>query len=287
MTTKTRLVLAGAALAVALALVAPARADDAAEPARPEAGEVWRTPTAVLPAPGTKILRLDFGSTLSPPSYDYDVTGRLAFAAVVDTVELKLAAGWSPLVPAEGPIFVDAGVRVGLRRAGWLRVAALADLTVGGLPTQNGGTRTLGAGGGAAASACWERDCRSMVSVAGELAYAHLTNDGAEVHGTANRLLAAATLSAIEALGDRVALFALGRAGRGIAPATTGALGPVAPELLQATAGIQVWPTRGRLSIAIAASVVKLVSDEFLFRLLHEPDYLLGGMLQIPWGAPT
>jgi hypothetical protein len=268
-----------------LSLGAQARAADGPEPARPDAGEVWRTPTAVLPAPDTKILRVDFGSTLNPPAYDYGVTGRLSFSAVVDTVELKVAAGWSPLLPEQGPIYADAGVRVGLRRAGWLRVAALADLHGGGLPTQNGGARALGAAAGAAASACWERDCRSMVSLAGEIGYAHAKTDGAEVHVTDDRFLGSAALSAVEAVGDRVALFAVGQASRGLAPS---ALGSLAPHLYQGTAGIQVWPTGGRLSLSVAASVVELVSRTRAGAyLVNAPDYLLGGMLTVPWGGAS
>jgi hypothetical protein len=269
-------------VAATLSLGAQARADEIPEPARPAAGEVWRTPTAVLASAGTKILRVDFGAALVPPSYDYDVTGRLAVAAVVDTVELRFAAGWSPLLPEQGPIYTDAGVRVGLRRAGWLRFAALADLHGGGLPTQHGGALALGAAAGAAASACWQRDCRSMVSLTSEVGYAYAKTAGAEVHDTDGRTLGSATLSAVEAVGDRVAVFGLGQASRGLVPSK---LGSLAPHLYQGTVGIQVWPTGGRLSLSVAASVVKLVSrTRSGFYLVKEPDYLLGGMLQIPWG---
>lgn len=152
---------AATAAVIALGVPAEGRAQQGSPPL---AGEVWRIPTAVLGAPGTRVLRLDAGGGLS----DRDTklgTFRLAFSlALLPRLELQVAAAIVPLDGVHAPL--DGGLRArwGLRNQGPLRIAVLGEAHFGGLyVASHEQRRVASAGSGLVVTACGA-GCRATAS---------------------------------------------------------------------------------------------------------------------------
>lgn len=253
----------------------PVRAEDSSPPVDPLAAEVWLTPTALVPQAGTRTLRVEGALRFYfPPGTrdEYPGMGLVAFSyAPADGIDLRAAANVLPVSPELGPFDLQLGPRLGLKRAGRLRVATFAAVHVAGyIGYYNTYRHQLGGEVGAALTGCVDTACASAVSLAGILTAVSTSDKRSEGGGPPNESSArigTTTINGMGAIGPRLALFGAGilcRSSWSSSSSSPSSLGSVyAPSQWVVTAGARLMSPRDgvrrtRTAVDVMATFVSM-----------------------------